>query len=111
MEGEGWVGARGAWVQGLGVRLHHSHRDCIGQRLGPVIMASHCALAQEVQDAGEDIGTVAGRSPTEAADQTPGRTWALLPSVQDLGRRGKGEQQVGETQLTPPLASTPGTSL
>lgn len=71
------------------MRLHHSHGDCIGQHLGLVIMAPHCALAQEVQDAGEDVGTVAGRPPTKAADQTPGRTWALLPSIQDLGRTGR----------------------
>lgn len=60
--------------------LQHSHRDCIGQHLGPGVMASHRAFAQEVQDAGEDISTTAGRPPTKAADQTPGRTRALLPS-------------------------------
>lgn len=27
VESEGWVGARGAWVQGLGVGFHRSHRD------------------------------------------------------------------------------------
>lgn len=77
--------------------------------MGSIIMAPHGALAQEVQDTGEDIGTATGRPLTEATDQTSGRARALLPGVQDLGRRGKGTQQVGDAQLTPPQASTPGT--
>jgi hypothetical protein len=50
------------------VGLHHSHRDCIGQHLGPVIMASQCAFAQEVQDAGEDVSAAACSPHAKAAD-------------------------------------------
>ena len=82
MEGEGWVGAQGAWVQGLSVRLHDSHGNRIRQHLGLVVLASHRALAQQVQDAGENVSTAAGGSPAKAADQAPGRTRALLPSLQ-----------------------------
>lgn len=79
VEGEGWIGACRARVQGLHVGLHHSYRNCIVQHLRPVVMASQRALDQEVQDAGEDIRAPAGCSPAEAADQTPSRTRAFLP--------------------------------
>ena len=110
MEGEGWVGAQGAWVQGLSVRLHDSHGNRIRQPLGPVILASHRALAQQVQDAGENVSTAAGGPPAKAADQAPGRTWALLPSLQHLVWWAEGEREVRDTQLTPTLAPSPRTA-
>ena len=103
MEGEGWVGAQGAWVQGLSVRLHDSHGNRIRQHLGPVVLASHRALAQQVQDAGENVSTAAGGPPAKAADQAPGRTRALLPSLQHLVWRAEGKREVRDAQLTPPL--------
>ena len=106
MEGEGWVGAQGAWVQGLGARLHDSHRNRVGQHLGPVVLASQCALAQQVQDAGEDVSTAAGGPPAKAADQASGRTRALLPSLQHLVWNAEGKK-VRDAQLTPPLAPSP----
>lgn len=48
VEGEGWIGACRARVQGLRVGFHHSYRDCIKQHLWPVVMAPQRALAQEV---------------------------------------------------------------
>lgn len=64
--------------------LHHSYRDRIEQHMRPVVMASQCALAQEVQDAGEDIRAAADSSLAEATDQAPGRTRAFLPGFQHL---------------------------
>lgn len=66
--------------------------------MGPVIMASQRALAQEVQDAGEDISAATCSPSTKAADQTPWRTRALLPSLQHLLWETR-EKQVRDTTL------------
>lgn len=60
----------------------------IHQDLGPVITPFHVALAQQMQDAREDICTGTGHAPSNSTAQASRGIWTLLPSLQHLDRRG-----------------------
>lgn len=69
---------------------HHGLWGGIHQDLGPVIAPFHIALAQKVQNAGEDISTGTGHAPSNSLAQASRGIRALLPGLKYLDRRGTG---------------------
>lgn len=56
----------------------------IHQDLGPVITPFHIALAQEMQDAGENVSAGTGHTPCNSTSQAPRGIGTLLPGLQHL---------------------------
>lgn len=80
----------------------HGLWGSIYQDLGPVVTPFHIALAQEMQDARENISAGTGHTPCNGAAQAPGGIWTLPPGLQHLDGR--------ESRLPLPTASLRGYS-